>query len=98
MECTKKIQKVECDNIECDFFFGALEAVGVEEIPRPIIEEGYKRIRKGAKFGGNYGGCSETCGEHCKQTSGGENNEVVNKERTSWNTLCFTYASLMLHL
>ena len=60
-ECPKTIQNVNCDNVECDFFFGAVEVERVEAPPISDFERTFRRIRRGAKFGG----CSGECGDRC---------------------------------
>ena len=46
-ECPKRIQKVDCDNLECDFFFGAVEAENVDAPPMSEFERTFRRIRGG---------------------------------------------------
>ena len=60
-ECPKAIQKVDWDNIECDFFFGAVEAESIEEPPMSDFERTFRRIRRGVRFGTYSGECKEGC-------------------------------------
>ena len=61
-ECLKTIQNIDCDNLECDFFFGAVESENVEAPPISEFERTFRRIRRGAKFRECIGECSERCG------------------------------------
>ena len=63
-ECPKAIQNVDCSNIECDFFFGSVEADVVEEPPPPNAERTFRRVTKGVKVRGCGGSCSGTCNGH----------------------------------
>ena len=67
-ECPKKIQQVDCDNVECDFFFGAIESEGVEPPPISDFKRRVRRIGKGVKFGECAGECKGRCNEHWDRT------------------------------
>jgi hypothetical protein len=67
-ECPKKIQNIDCDNLECDFFFGAVEAEKVEAPPISDFERTFRRIRRGVKFGECGGSCGEECGRSRYET------------------------------
>ena len=60
-ECPKRIQNVNCDNLECDFFFGAVEVAGVEKPPVSEYEREFRKVKRGVKFGGCQGKCGEEC-------------------------------------
>ena len=63
-ECPKKIQNINCDNLECDFFFGAVEVEDIGAPPMSDFDRTFRRIRRGAKFGKCAGDCSEECSKY----------------------------------
>ena len=67
-ECSKTIQNLDCGNIECDFFFGAVEAEKVEDPPILDFERTFRRTRRGVKFGGYGGECRGGCSLDCYET------------------------------
>ena len=66
-ECPKKIQQVDFDQVECDFFFGAVESEGVEPPPIPGFRRKDRKVGKGVKFGGCTGDGEGKCNEHWNQ-------------------------------
>ena len=67
-ECLKKIQNIDCDNLECDFFFGAVEAESIEAPPISDFERTFRRIRRGVKFGECSEKCDDGCGKYRNKT------------------------------
>ena len=67
-ECPKRIQNIDCDNLEADFFFGVVEVKSIEESPVSDFERTFRRIRRGVKFGGCSGKCEEECSRYRVET------------------------------
>ena len=87
-ECPKKIQQVDCDNVECDFFFGAVESEDVgtlsdscnrtyppnkEHLEPPISD--FERTFKRIRRGVRFGGCAGNC-----EGKGGEHRDETDKD------------------
>ena len=50
--------------MECDFFFGAVEADTVEEPPSPDVGRTFRKVTRGVKVRRCGGGCSGMCNGH----------------------------------
>ena len=87
-ECPKKIQHVDCDNVECDFFFGAVESEDIgtlwdscnrtyppnkERLEPPISD--FERTFKRIRRGVRFGGCAGNCEGKC-----GEHRDDTSKD------------------